>query len=172
VFLFISVIFTYAIAIFTLVAGSIKYWDESIGCNSKYIGVLYAWAAVDTYLVSVDQTLCSPECPCYMNTTTSLKYLSNTTATPYYSHWTKNTDNTSAIRFENCSATSKANVWNTYKNTNAYSNWTLDQDLFAQYWSNVERKFSCNGFCSTSYWNPKTKTNMKMLKYLFSDISA
>jgi len=166
----VSALFTLAIAIFALVSGSIGFWNESVGCSTKYQGILDAWESIDTYLVQVDSALCSTDCPCYFNTTTSLRFLTNTTSAPYYNFWYKSPVATAASKYQDCTYLTQNNTYLKYVNTNAYSNYTLDSQLFAQYYYNIENKFNCTGFCETTYFNDRSGTNMKMSKYLFTDI--
>ena len=53
--------------------------------------------------------------------------------------------------------------------SNAYYNHTFRDDWFQEYYSHIEDKFKCTGFCGTTYFNGKTRTNAKIVKYLFTD---
>jgi hypothetical protein len=54
---------------------------------------------------------------------------------------------------------------------NAYYNYTLNTYWFDWYFSKVEKYFKCTGFCGLTYYNENLRTNGKILKYLFSDLS-
>ena len=42
---------------------------------------------------------------------------------------------------------------------------------FRKYYKHIEEKFHCVGFCGTTYYNTRTQTNAKIVKYLFSDLT-
>jgi hypothetical protein len=166
----ISIIFILAISIFALVGGSIKYWDQSLGCDSKYKGVLDAYASIDSYIIEADTDFCSSDCPCYMNSTVHEEFITNTTAVPYYNMWHKTPAVSGAIKFSNCSEIVRNKTHDDYVSVNAYTNYTFDANMFSDYYGHVEEWFNCTGFCMTTYYNERLKTNMGMYKYIFSDI--
>jgi hypothetical protein len=96
--------------------------------------------------------------------------MQNSSVVPYYSQWSKSYDTSKAYQFQNCATTVRDSVYNKYVTTNAYSTYNLDASLLRDYFSTIEKKFNCTGFCLTTYYNENTKTNMKMFKYLFTDI--
>jgi len=163
--LIISTLFTYAVAIFGLVAGSIQDTTTYIGCNSPYQGVIQLWQTIDNYLVFVDSQFCQPNCPCMFNNPQS--YANNASVAPFYDQWSKGGQ---AIQFQNCSTTIQTNTFNTYLNT-VPTNGTpiVNQMLFHNYWGTIETRFNCTGWCTTGYPLSSTQ-NMIMYKYLFSDI--
>ena len=170
-FLILSFLFTLAIAIFVFIGTQVRYWNEYVGCNTQYKGFLKAWGSVDLYLQSVDELFCSYRCPCYFNRTTSYKFIMNTTAAPYYNQWVKYDLKLKPIRFQQCNDTEIAEAYNNYLMRNAYYNYSLRQDWFHTYYRHIEEYFHCTGFCSLTYNNSITKTNMKIVKYLFSDVT-
>lgn len=154
-----------------LVGGSISYFDKHVGCNTQYKGLLAAYDSIDSYIIQADTDLCSADCPCYMNSTTHQKFISNMDSAPYYNMWEKTANqDTGAIQFKNCSDIVRNRTLQNYITVNAYSNYTLDANMFADYYRNVETWFNCSGFCETTYYNDRLKTNMNMFKYVFSDI--
>ena len=171
IFLLLSFLFTLAIAIFVFIGTQVRYWNEYVGCNTQYKGFLKAWGSVDIYLQSVDELFCSYRCPCYFNRTTSYKFIMNTTAAPYYNQWVKYDLKLKPIRFQQCNDTEIAEAYNNYLMRNAYYNYSLRQDWFHTYYRHIEEYFHCTGFCSMTYNNSITGTNMKIVKYLFSDVT-
>lgn len=166
-------LFTFAIAIFGLVGGSVTKVNAYIGCNSSYSGLLAAWQTVDSYLTQVDSTLCSSSCPCYFSN--PVPYVTNTTIAPYYAQWTTTgVAGTGATKFQDCSTVAQQTAYNTYSssNTGNSSDYLVKQDTFASYFKVLEQRFNCTGFCTTSYTNQYTGSKMVMYKYLFSDINV
>jgi hypothetical protein len=166
----VSTIFTAAIAIFGLVAGSVNTFNSYVGCDSQYKGILEGWKGVDSYLQLVDSTFCSNNCACYINTAAQTQFASNTAAASSYAQWIQNSNN-GAIAFQNCSITAQSNVYTSYKGNQENNNYAIDQTLFSQYFAMLENKFNCTGLCTTTYTNPNTNLNTVMYKYLFTDIN-
>ncbi len=138
-----------------------------IGCNPSYKGILSAWNSIDNYLIEVDSTLCSNTCPCNFDKITSMNYIRNIQAVPYYNLWWKSFSSSGAQNINGCTIAIKNQIYGSYL---TYNNFTFNQDLFTEYYSRIEQTFNCTGFCTTLYYNQNTGTNMKMYKYLFSDI--
>ena len=169
--LFISFLFTLFLSIFIIIGTQIKYWNESLGCHTKYKGIFKLWNSIDIYLQSVDETFCSYKCPCYLNRTSSFKFLNNIYTSPYYNLWFISNSSIHVNKFQNCNEISYVNAYNNYLMRNAYFNYTLNQKKFDKYFSYFEKYFKCTGFCSLYYFNENTHTNSKIVKYLFSDVS-
>ena len=169
--LLISSIFTFIISIFLFIGTQIRYWNESLGCHTQYKGLYRAWKSVDIYLQSVDETLCSIDCPCYFNRTTTMKYLYNPNTNYYYNNWYVRNVSIDALRIQDCNKSSRKKSYNNYLMRNAYYNYTLNTYWFDWYFSKVEKYFKCTGFCGLTYYNENLRTNGKILKYLFSDLS-
>ena len=169
--LLISSIFTFIISIFLFIGTQIRYWNESLGCHTQYKGLYRAWKSVDIYLQSVDETLCSIDCPCYFNRTTTMKYLNNPNTNYYYNNWYVRNVSIDALRIQDCNKSSRKKSYNNYLMRNAYYNYTLNTYWFDWYFSKVEKYFKCTGFCGLTYYNENLRTNGKILKYLFSDLS-
>lgn len=159
-------IFTFAIAIFGLVAGSVSTFDSYVGCNSQYTGVMQVWGNVDYYMAEVDTQLCSANCPCSFNNT--LAYTGNLTVAPYYLTWSKIVGG--AISYQNCSDAVKTSVGNNYNITTSSST-PIDQTSFATLYNLIETSFSCSGFCKTTYTPRGSVIATQMWKYMFSDLS-
>ena len=167
----ISSIFTFIISIFLFIGTQVRYWNESLGCHTQYKGLYQAWKSVDIYLQSVDETLCSIDCPCYFNRTTTMKYLNNPNTNYYYNNWYVRNVSIDALRIQDCNKSSRKKSYNNYLMRNAYYNYTLNTYWFDWYFSKVEKYFKCTGFCGLTYYNENLRTNGKILKYLFSDLS-
>ena len=166
-----SALFTFAIVIFCFIGTQTRYWNDYIGCNAKYDGLLSVWNSVDTYLYSVDSLLCSEQCTCNFNDVTTSLYASNSTTAPYYNLWVKENKTIAAKRFQDCPKIVKEQAYNEYLMANAYYNHTFRDDWFMTYYSHIEDFFKCTGFCGTTYYNGKTRANAKIVKYLFSDLT-
>lgn len=159
-------LFTCAIAIFGLVAGSVENFESYVGCNSQYSGMLEVWNKLDLYLAEVDTQLCSQNCPCKFNDTTG--YTNNTSTIGYYSSWSKSANG--AIKFQECSETVQNQVGSYYNQTSNNTN-PIDQKAFAEFFGFIETSFNCNGFCQLSYIPRGGLIPVEMYKYMFSDLS-
>ena len=171
IFLLISFLFTLAVAIFVFIGTKTRWWNESLGCNTQYDGMLRAWGSVDLYLQSVDELFCSKRCPCSFNRTISQKFILNTTTAPYFNQWGKRNLQLHPKRFQDCNKTEIDEAYNNYLMRNAYYNNSFKQDWFHTYYRHVEEYFQCTGFCSLTYNSSMTGTSMKIVKYLFSDVT-
>ena len=169
-FLLISLIFTLAVLIYLFIATKIRYFNESLGCNTQYKGLFQLWNSIDIYLQSIDEIFCSIKCPCYFNRTTSMKFLKNPYLASYYNLWYFSNLQIQPIKFQDCDSISYHNAYNNYLMRNSYFNYTLNNKKFDKYFSYIEKKFKCTGFCGLTYFNENTMTNSKIVKYLFSDV--
>lgn len=166
----LSALFLLAIIIFVFISTKMRYFNEYLGCNGDYRGMLSIWNSVDNYLYSVDSLLCSPECPCYFNEKTANHFASNSTTAPYYNMWDTRESYEYATKFQHCLPKVQGLAKAEYSVSNAYFNHTFDTKKFNDYYARIEKYFKCTGFCGTMYYNGKTQTNQKIVKYLFSDI--
>ena len=148
-----------------------NYWNETLGCHSQYKGIFKIWSSIDIYLQSVDELLCSNYCPCYINRTTTIKFLTNINIAPYYNLWYTSNSSFFVNKFQKCDEVTYYKAYNNYLMRNSYFNYTLNQKNFDKYFSHIEKYFKCTGFCGLNYFNQNTQTNSKIVKYLFSDIS-
>ena len=169
--LILSSLFVLSISILLFFGTQIKNWNENLGCHSEYKGLFLAWKSVDIYLQSVDEVLCSNDCPCYFNRTTTMKYLKNPISNYYFNTWKVRNVSIDAIKFQDCDKTAQKKAYNNYLMRNAYFKNTLNTYWFNWYFGKVEKFFKCTGFCSLSYYNENIQTNGKILKYLFSDLT-
>ena len=165
----LSALFTFAIVIFCFIATQTRYWNDYVGCNAKYDGLLSVWNSVDNYLYAVDSLLCSEKCKCYFNDVSTSLFVSNSTTAPYFNLWEKENKTILPKRFQDCPEVVKEQALNEYLLSNAYYNHTFRDDWFQEYYSHLEDKFKCTGFCGTTYYNGKTRSNAKIVKYLFTD---
>ena len=126
---------------------------------------------MDAYLINVDQQLCSPECPCFINNRSA--FTNSPQAAPYFNQWTLTDQSYGAVAFQNCTTTVR---------TSAYSNaivmdpefdpkGSFDQVKFAEYMARIENNFECSGWCRTNYINRVTGQEMFISKYLFTNIN-
>ncbi len=188
---FISAAFVLGVAIFCFIAIKTRYWKDYLGCNANYKGFLSIWNSVDTYLQLVDEYLCGPDCKCNFNSEQITLYTTNSTTLPYFNLWYSNinTDNNNNIFLrknidyccennndKECNKSAKnvlyeKKLFPTYKQRNAYFNHTFKQKEFHKYYKHIEKHFKCTGFCGVTYLNNNTKTNQKIVKYLFSDLT-
>lgn len=166
----LSALFLLAIIIFVFISTKTRFFDEYLGCNGDYRGMLSIWNSVDNYLYSVDSLLCSPECPCYFDEKTANHFASNSTTAPYYNMWDTRESFEYATKFQHCLPKVQGLAKAEYSVSNAYFNHTFDTEKFNDYYARIEKYFKCTGFCGTTYYNGKTQTNQKIVKYLFSDI--
>lgn len=163
----LSLLFTGAIAIFALIAGSVAKVSKTLGCESQYQGVLNIWKGVDYYLQQVDQSFCTAACPCLINNTTG--FTNNATVVGDYNTWNKNGSFTA---FQNCSQSVIDSVNVKYNSNPDTNKFPINSTAFAQFWEKVEMRFNCTGFCNTTYINPSFPTRTAtMYKYLFSNIN-
>ena len=87
----------------------------------------------------------------------------------YFNLWEKENKTILPKRFQDCPDVVKEQALNEYLLSNAYYNHTFRDDWFQEYYSHLEDKFKCTGFCGTTYYNGKTRSNSKIVKYLFTD---
>jgi len=171
IFLFISILFNMAIAIYALVAANYGWVNTYFGCNGQFEGVMSSWRGIDLYLQKVDQGLCSPQCPCYFTNTTG--YVNNETIAPYYNQWTKSNVPPGNTAFQNCSSQVQTNAYQQAAAGDAYFDpeGQFDSFKFSNYMAEIENDFQCAGWCNVTYYNPDTQNNMVMFKYMFTDIN-
>lgn len=162
----ISLLFTFSIAIFGLVAGSVTQIDNYVGCQTNVTGIIETWANIDTYLLEVDSSFCSDNCPCGFSNPG--RYTGNATVAPYFDTWNSTGY---ATAFQNCSVAVQQEAARRYAATPGGTNNPIDTKSFAGYWAVLEEKFDCSGWCQTSYINPYTNANSQMFKYMFSSIN-
>lgn len=166
----ISILFTFAIAILTLIAGSHGFVNTYFGCNGKFSGILEVWQGVDIYLQKVDQSLCSQQCPC--NIANPNVFSSNITVSPFYNLWTK-TNNYGSSAFQNCTSLVQLNAYTQSKNEDNLFDpeGNFNTALFANYMGRVETQFQCTGWCNVTYVDTNLGSTTTMYKYLFTDIN-
>jgi hypothetical protein len=137
-------------------------------CNSGITRFLQSSKGLDVYLQSVDQTLCSPECPCKITTTA---FENDSNVKPYFDKWYK-TNGFGVTTFQECSPQVQLNA---YKQAAAADkdfdpDKNFDQQRFWNYMIRLENEFSCSGWCDVRYMN-NNGDNMIIYKYLFSGIN-
>jgi hypothetical protein len=170
VFLFLSILFNIAIAVFTLVAGSHGWVNTYLGCNGKFSGIMESWRGIDLYMQKVDQALCSAGCPCYFTNTTG--YV-NTNYYPFYTEWVKSNIPPGNQKFQDCPTAVQTRAYQQALAGDAYFDptGTFQQQKFFDYMANVENEFQCAGWCNLTYVSPTSGNRMVMSKYLFTDVN-
>ena len=171
ILLFLGFLFVLFLSIIIFIGTQTRYWNEALGCDSKYKGIYRAWRGVDVYIQAVDEIFCGETCKCYFNRTTYTLFSRNTTTAPYLPTWYTQNIAVRAKRIQDCSKSAYKNVYNKYLERNAYFKYKLKQKWFDKYFGHVEDFFKCTGFCSLTYFNEDTQTSNKIVKYLFSDVT-
>jgi len=167
---FLSFLFTLAIAIFAIVAGSTNLINPYFGCNAKMNGIMEIWRGMDSYLINADRYLCSSACPCYI--TNAGMFTNNSTVLPFYNNWVKTTNPGGAVRFQDCPTNVKLAVYNAAL-ADPFFNPQGDfvADKFWGYMAKWEEDFQCAGFCANNYLIPGTLNRQFIYKYMFTDIN-
>ena len=171
ILLFLGFLFVLFLSIIIFIGTQTRYWNEALGCDSKYKGIYRAWRGVDVYIQAVDETFCGETCKCYFNRTTYTLFSRNTTTAPYLPTWYTQNITVRAKRIQDCPESAYKNAYNKYLERNAYFKYKLRQKWFDKYFGHVEDFFKCTGFCSLTYFNEYTQTSNKIVKYLFSDVT-
>jgi ABC-type multidrug transport system fused ATPase/permease subunit len=171
ILLFLGFLFSLFLAIILFIGTKTRYWNESLGCDTKYEGIYRAWRGIDVYIQAVDETFCGKDCKCYFNRTTYTLFSRNTTTAPYLATWFTRNVTSDAKRIQDCADSAYKNAYNKYLERNAYFKYNFKQKWFDKYFGHVEDFFKCTGFCSLDYFNENTQTNSKIVKYLFSDVT-
>lgn len=171
IFLALSFLFTLAIGIFAIIAGSTDYLNVQLGCQAYIDGIMNVWTGIDNYIQRVDQALCSDECPCAVRNTAP--FTSNATISPMFNTWNITDVSYGATSFQNCSGSVKLNVYNDVVRTDPAFDpqREFNDNKFFEYMSRVEEKFHCSGWCQTRYMNTNLNKEVMISKYLFSNIN-
>jgi hypothetical protein len=129
------------------------------------------WRGIDSYLQRVDQSLCSPACPCYFTNVTG--FVNNATIAPYFNQWTKTNVQPANIAFQNCSSQVQISTYTAARASDSYfdPNNEFNSGNFFKYMNDVEVDFKCSGWCNVTYLNTNTNSQTVMFKYLFSDVN-
>ena len=167
----LSSLFIFAIGIFVFVCTKNRYFNDYYGCNTNYEGLFKIWKSVDIYLQLADEYLCSDECPCGFNSTLGSIYTKNSSTSVYYNMYSRQDNDYLPKNFPSCGDTVINKVYDEYLEKNAYFTKIFKAKKFHKYWKHIEENFKCTGFCSLTYYNSHTKTNQKIVKYLFYDLS-
>ena len=169
-----------SIAIFSLIGGTFGDINDYIGCTNNFKGAVKYWEGLDELFVLIDKTLCSDECKCKLTEYSTLLFQNNPMTKHIFNEYfvydiVKPDDinnKNDVINFQNCPMNVKENIKNEFervikeKLNSSIKKFNIDK--FAKYWSYVEKKFRCSGFCSTSY---QDKTQRTIIKYLFTDVN-
>lgn len=174
--LIITMIFSYAIGIFAIVAAAMKgKITKAIGCDTKSTGLLNLWTGIDDYFKLAHSLVCSPMCPCPLSSSLKEEYESNRFAYSFLDQINSEYDvtNTSYNEFniENCPNNAQLLIQNMYNNNPNTTMKNIDFSKFNKYFKRVEKRFECSGWCTTSYTNIFNLKKQKMYKYVFSDFN-
>ena len=177
---FCSLAFTWTIGISASVGAVIhNKVGGMLSCDSKLEGILEMWDNIDRYLQFADSLHCSTQCPCYMTDSTRKKFETDSKAQVMYNIWevyTKNygdngRDKTYEFSLDDCPQEIKDEIVTRYiENKSSLGKW-IKPDIFAKYWSKIEEKFDCSGWCETTYIDKYSMQEKTMYKYIFSDIN-
>lgn len=177
---FCSLVFTWTIGI-TASVGAVVHnkINGMLHCDTELEGILEMWDNIDRYLQFADSLHCSPQCPCYMTDATRKKFQTNSKALEMYNIWevyTKNygdngRDKTYEFSLDDCPQDIKDEIVTRYiEDKSSLGKW-IKPEVFATYWSRIEEKFNCAGWCVTTYVDKYSMQEKTMYKYVFSDIN-
>ena len=177
---FCSLVFTWTIGI-TASVGAVVHnkINGMLRCDTALEGILEMWDNIDRYLQFADSLHCSPQCPCYMTDATRKAFQMNSKALEIYNIWevyTKNygdngRDKTYEFSLDDCPQDIKDEIVTRYiEDKSSMGKW-IKPDVFATYWSRIEEKFNCAGWCVTTYVDKYSMQEKTMYKYVFSDIN-
>ena len=125
---------------------------------------------MDSYIINVDRSLCSPDCACRLTNRGIFQQNPNTTSA--FSTWTLTDQVFGATAFQNCSSAVQANTLAASISQNPlFPADTFQPSSFHDYMSRIEREFKCVGWCNVIYLTPASTTPITLSKYLFSDIN-
>jgi len=167
IFLFVSFIFTLAVAVLGFFTGAVSSASEYVSCKSNYTALLSIWNGIDTYLIEADKSLCSSNCPCGLTNTTA--YATYAAYTSTYSVQTGQT-----VNFTNCPAAAVTAAYdNAVKNNKEFdTTQTFSASGFAKAYAYVESFWSCTGFCVKEYEKVSgSGVKTPIFRYLFNDIN-
>ena len=177
---FCSLVFTWTIGI-TASVGAVVHnkINGMLRCDTELEGILEMWENIDRYLQFADSLHCSPQCPCYMTDATRKKFQTHSKALEMYNIWevyTKNygdngRDKTYEFSLDDCPQDIKDEIVTRYiEDKSSLGKW-IKPEVFATYWSRIEEKFNCAGWCVTTYVDKYSMQEKTMYKYVFSDIN-
>jgi hypothetical protein len=149
----IAFILSLVITILSFIAISLPHPDLYLGCNTDNKSLLSAFNKVDDYLIQVDSILCSSACPCKI--LNEKDFISDIDAYEVYKHWITSKDAPS-INYQTCAVNIDT---------------TMNEKNFIYYYSGIENRFECTGFCKTRYHSDSLNTNVTIYKYLFTDVN-
>jgi len=169
----IGVILFAVIGVMSFVAKSNNWLVSYLGCNTKWSSLSDTYKGIDTYVHNVDQFLCSKKCKCSFETKTIDSYKNNSTLAPFFNLWTITEDPiNSANEFYHCPNSTKDLAFSmAVSDAKKIQDLDLNKMTFYSYMSILEKKYSCSGFCNTTYYNTFTNSKMRTVKYLFTNIN-
>jgi hypothetical protein len=174
VLIFLGVIISASMGFASLISYKNNWVDIYLGCDTQIKSLSNYYQAFDTYIHHVDQNLCTKKCKCYFKNETIEIYKKSWDYSSYFSFYSLTEDSiNSANQFRDC-PTSVINL--AYDQTNAeipksQNSLNFNSTSFYSFISDIEIKYKCTGICVKEYYNTIYKTQMKLIKYLFSEIN-
>ena len=174
----LATLFTFAVAIFALVAGAVSKSELTKSCQRDYTGIFEHFKYLDDFIHLADETLCSEKCPCFFSNYSAIEDFtdfyqahSNEYSMGDNLHMIDNLEN-GAINFANCSLEAKSQAYGVFKYIDKTGN--IDIKDFNEFWGRIEKKFKCNGWCEVNYESQiyHQGNKRKMIKYVFSDVNG
>lgn len=178
---------SFATTVITFMASSPGSIDEYIGCHSPLKGFVELWDSIDHYLIAADQLFCSNDCKCKIDAKALNKFKKNLFFTTLVQKFWQSDEVNGETTFQNCGATVHNQLIEHFENIDSKNYGQLvndfDNGAFMKFWANIEKRFKCTGWCTTSYNyndqfigkvgkdNDKIPRQGMIIKYLFNDNS-
>lgn len=169
----ICVLFCMIISIICFVVGNTGKIEDFAGCNKDYKGLFKHWNNMDNLMMLIDRQFCSDKCPCDFTRNVTNIFNENTTVKPYFDLYNKD-----GIyeKFNDCPEEAKKEVQDGFEIWERLTgNHLTDFNItkFGEYWADIEEKFECTGWCSSSYTfeNNGVNETRYLYKYLFYGIN-
>ena len=119
--------------------------NSDINCQSiKLKGVLNNFNKIENIFYTANEYLCSSKCPCSEN---------------------------QKMNFKNCPESVINNAFQESLSSYAGSDFQkkFNSDKFMSYWSKIENKFKCVGFCNITYYSSDINDYKNLNKFLFTN---
>ena len=172
----LSMLFSFSIAVYTLVASQIEDNSLTQSCKQDYKGMFHNFRYLDELFDKVDLHLCSYQCPCDFDNQTAVDEF--TFSPKYKKAWEDLETNQEFKNFNNKQmkfykrAQDCPNIDSAYLAMDGLFRTKVGKfnkdnfKKFSKYWGRIEEKFKCTGWCKRSSNNDRP-----FYKYLFSDVN-